>query len=159
MVGRQAGRQAGNRYGRCHTASESHLGRIELPLARRGCTHTTPSPLPPSCRRLLWNLLGRAPERGATVRVTLSGLSFCRVFVSVSGLFCDAACAPSRDALMVVLSVGLPSGDPLGVPEGLIWSHKQLIRTRSCGQTKTIYRENSLYDGGRYQTSSGHGNI
>ena len=44
----------------------------------------------------------------------------------------------------VVFSVGLPSGDPLGVSQGPNWPQKRLKRTRNCTKTKEIYRENSL---------------
>ena len=69
---------------------------------------------------------------------------FDRVSVSVCGLFCDVACAPRWRALLVVLSVGLPLRNPLGVSEGYRQPQHALRRTRSCTRTKTIYRENSL---------------
>ena len=45
----------------------------------------------------------------------------------------------------MVLSVGLPSGDPLGVSEGYGQPQHALRRARTCTKTKEIYRENSLY--------------
>ena len=63
---------------------------------------------------------------------------FARVCVSLSVIFCDVACTMGCGGFAVVLSVGLPSGDPLRVSEAPSWTQKRLIRTRSCTQTKEI---------------------
>ena len=69
---------------------------------------------------------------------------FARVCVSLSVIFCDVACTMGCGGFAVVFSVGLPSGDPLGVSQGPNWPQQRLKRTRNCTKTKTIYGENSL---------------
>ena len=66
------------------------------------------------------------------------------VSASIRWLSGRAMCALHNGGRIVVLSVGLPSGDPLGVSEGYKQSQHTLRRTRTCTKTKDIYRENSL---------------
>ena len=95
---------------------------------------------PPTCRRLLWNMGGRAPQKGAPALVA----RFAEVCLPLLSHFCDVVCTMGCGWFLVVLSVGLPSGDPLGVSEGYRQPQHALKRPRTWTKTKRFYRENSL---------------